>query len=102
MNEGLVRMRERSRLRVCVWLCLVVLGAGDAVAQQETATVTGVVRDSGGAVLADAAVVVTNVATGISVATRTNADGIYTVPSLRPGEDSLAVERRGFTRTSGR
>ena len=60
---------------------------------------TGVVRDSGGAVLADAAVVVTNVATGISVTTRTNADGIYTVPSLRPGEYSLAVERTGFTRT---
>jgi len=61
--------------------------------------VTGVVRDSGGAVLAEAAVVVTNVATGISVTTRTNADGIYTVPSLRPGEYSLAVERAGFTRT---
>ena len=92
-------MRERLSLQVCAWLCLVVLGAGNAAAQQETATVTGVVRDSGGAVLAEAAVVVTNVATGISVTTRTNADGIYTVPSLRPGEYSLAVEQAGFTRT---
>ena len=92
-------MRKRVSLRVCAWLCLLVLGAGSAAAQQEMATVTGVVRDSGGAVLAEATVVVTNVGTGISVATRTNADGIYTVPSLRPGEYSLTVERTGFTRT---
>lgn len=64
--------------------------------QQETATITGEVRDSGGAVVAGAQVVITNTATGVAVRSTTNENGFYTIPSLKPGSYSMTVEKPGF------
>ena len=87
------------------WSLLAVLAAlllvvPVAAAQQETATMTGEVTDASGAVVPGATVTVTNVATGISVKTEANDDGVYTVPSLRPGDvRGRGRERRVSTRT---
>ncbi len=70
-----------------------------ALAQQETATIAGTVTDSTGAVVPHAAVVVTNVRTGIAVKTAATDAGTYVVPSLRPGDYSIAVESKGFQKT---
>jgi hypothetical protein len=45
----------------------------------------GTVRDSSGAAIAGAMVVVTNQDTTISQTTTTETDGNYTVPNLAPG-----------------
>ncbi|MGH9799129.1 MAG: carboxypeptidase regulatory-like domain-containing protein, partial [Blastocatellia bacterium] len=66
------------------------------LAQQETATITGEVRDAAGAVVPGASLTVTNVGTNISLKAETNEQGIYTVPSLKPGPYSIAVEKAGF------
>src|SRR5687767_461512 len=68
-------------------------------AQQETATIAGTVTDATGAVVPHAVVIVTNVQTGISVRTEANDAGTYVVPSLRPGDYSIAVESQGFQKT---
>jgi hypothetical protein len=65
-------------------------------AQQETATLTGEVRDEAGAVIAGASLTITNVATGISVKAETNDTGTYIMPSLKPGPYSITVEKPGF------
>ena len=78
-------------LFTCVCLCPVL-----AFAQQETATVTGLVRDESGAIVPKAVVIVTNVHTNISVKTETDEAGAYVIPSLRPGEYSVTVESSGF------
>jgi protocatechuate 3,4-dioxygenase beta subunit len=67
-----------------------------AVVQQETATITGTVRDASGATIAGAEVVATNTATNIVSRTLTGADGAYVIPSLRPGPYSIAIETTGF------
>ena len=67
-----------------------------AAAQQDTATITGIITDESGAVVPDAAITVTNVATNISVRTQSDSAGAYVVPSLRPGEYSVTTERSGF------
>ena len=67
-----------------------------AFAQQETATITGEVKDASGASIPKAQVIITNTQTGISFKTETNDSGVYTIPSLRPGLYSLAVEKSGF------
>jgi len=70
-----------------------------ALAQQETATITGEIRDANGAVVPKAAITVTNVETNISLKSETNDQGVYTVPSLKPGPYSITVEKAGFKKT---
>jgi carboxypeptidase family protein len=65
-------------------------------AQQETATITGTVRDQSGGVVPRATVTVTNVQTNISVKTESDDAGSYVIPSLRPGEYSVSAESSGF------
>src|SRR5215204_712994 len=69
-----------------------------AYAQQETATMTGAVRDPSGATMPRATVTVTNIRTNISIKTETDDAGVYTIPSLRPGEYSVTAESPGFSR----
>ncbi len=70
-----------------------------ALAQQETATIAGTVRDATGAVVPGAAVTVTNIRTNIATRTQSGDDGGYVIPSLRPGEYSITVENAGFQKT---
>ncbi|HEY7179880.1 MAG TPA: TonB-dependent receptor, partial [Blastocatellia bacterium] len=70
-----------------------------AFAQQETATITGEVRDANGSVVPKATVSVTNAETNVSVRSETNDQGLYTVPSLKPGPYSITVEKSGFKKS---
>src|SRR2546427_9931674 len=76
---------------------LILLGPASAFAQQESATITGEVRDASGAVVPNAAVTVTNIDTNISIATVTNDRGSSTVPDLRPRDYSVAPGRPRLT-----
>src|SRR5919197_3828246 len=69
------------------------------LAQQETATITGEVKDASGAVVPRAVVTVTNVETNISIKSETNDLGSYTIPNLRPGVYAVMVEKSGFSKT---
>ncbi|MGH9769741.1 MAG: TonB-dependent receptor domain-containing protein, partial [Blastocatellia bacterium] len=77
-------------------LLLLMLCSTAASAQQETATITGEIRDANGSVVSKATITVTNVETNISVRSETNDQGAYTVPSLKPGAYSITVEKTGF------
>jgi len=70
-----------------------------ALAQQETATITGEVRDANGSVVPKATITVTNVETNVSIRSETNDQGLYTVPSLKPGPYSITVEKAGFKKS---
>ena len=90
----------RTRLRFSLLVLLVSVGAFPltAFAQQETATMTGTVSDTSGALVARATVTVTNIRTNISVKTETDDAGFYVIPSLRPGEYSVSAESAGFSK----
>ena len=91
-------MPRRQLLVLLLVACASALSS-TAAAQQETATITGIVRDESGAIVRRATVTVTNTQTNISVKTETDDDGAYVVPSLRPGEYSVTAESQGFPRT---
>jgi hypothetical protein len=91
-------MVRRHALRTLLALLFCALPAA-AFAQQETATIAGTVTDATGASVPRAVVIVTNVQTGISVKTEATDAGTYVVPSLRPGDYSIAVESKGFQKT---
>src|SRR5438105_1463013 len=72
--------------------------SGLAQAQVDRATLTGTVKDSTGAVIPNASVSITGPqAPG---ATRTNAEGVYLVPSLVPGRYVVVAEAPGFQKSS--
>jgi hypothetical protein len=58
--------------------------------------ITGTVTDSSGAPIPGASVTVTNTATRGTRETTTNAEGLYTFPSLPPGNYELKIELQGF------
>ncbi|MGA8866535.1 MAG: carboxypeptidase regulatory-like domain-containing protein [Candidatus Sulfotelmatobacter sp.] len=87
-----------SRTALTRWIlgtCLLVLAAGLAAAQ-DTASLTGTVRDTTGALVPGATVAIKNTETGTSRDVRCNSDGEYVVASLPPGKYDLAVSTPGF------
>ncbi|MGH9450718.1 MAG: carboxypeptidase-like regulatory domain-containing protein [Terriglobia bacterium] len=70
--------------------------AGIAIAQVESGSITGVVRDATGAVVPAARIVVTNVATQTARATSANTSGNFSVPFLAPGRYNVRVSAHGF------
>jgi hypothetical protein len=64
--------------------------------QDATGRVVGIVYDQSGAVIADAHVTVTNVATHISRETTSDGTGFYQVLALPIGSYTVSVERQGF------
>ena len=85
--------------RLGTLLALALLASSAIVAgQQETATITGEVRDASGGLIPKAAITVTNTSTNISIKGESNDSGLYTLVSLRPGLYSVSVEKDGFKR----
>src|SRR5436309_3705395 len=69
-----------------------------ALAQVNTATISGTVRDSSGAVLPGVSVAIRNQDTGISRTVVTNETGRYSAAALGLGNYQVAVELPGFQR----
>src|SRR5258706_2685747 len=75
---------------------LIVLTATLALAQFETATLTGVVTDSAGAVVPKTDVKAINEATNVESNATANAEGRYFFPNLRPGSYRVTASAQGF------
>ena len=66
------------------------------LAQQFSGTLRGTVQDSTGAVVADADVTITSTTTNEKYAVKTDAEGRYVVPQLRPGFYNVTIAKTGF------
>src|SRR5713101_9969636 len=73
-----------------------ILSLGSLQAQSTLGTITGLVTDSSGAVIANAVVVATNTATGVKAQTLTSSTGNYVVPNLPVGPYEVSVATSGF------
>jgi hypothetical protein len=67
-----------------------------AFGQAGNASISGLVSDPSGRVVHQAEVSIKNVATNVTAMTMTNQAGIYTFPSLPPGNYVLTVHKQGF------
>jgi outer membrane receptor protein involved in Fe transport len=76
----------------------ILITAVAASAQVDRATLTGVVRDASDAVLPNARVTVTSLATNVASTVTTNSAGVYLVVNLLPGEYLVQAEAPGFQR----
>jgi hypothetical protein len=83
----------RKTTIIPVWLLLLSLSG---YAQTIDGSMTGRVVDPQGAVIAGAAVTVSEPAKDVKIATKTTAAGDFTVAGLQPGSYSITVEAAGF------
>lgn len=93
------RFLLRSRFYTIAAGMFILVRLSCAAHAQSTATLSGVVTDPSGAVVAQAAVTVHEVSTGSERTARTDSAGNYSVPSLQPGEYSVLVQAQGFQDT---
>lgn len=67
-----------------------------ALAQVDTGTISGTVRDQTGGVVQSAGVQVNNSSTGVDLKVITNNQGLYSVPDLKAGVYQISVRAPGF------
>src|SRR5258708_38695644 len=89
-----------SRVLVAIlsMLFILVFCVDKIEAQQATALLTGTVKDSSGAVLADTKVTLKNSATNIARTVSSDKNGDFLLTSIPIGSYEVAVERPGFKR----
>lgn len=80
----------------CLLLLLVSLAANSALAQLETATVSGQVVDPSGLSVTHAQVKMVDIDRDTTTGTATNPSGLYTFPTVRPGRYRMEVTAAGF------
>src|SRR5580765_5369847 len=83
------------RLRIFV-VCLLWSFSLTAVAQVDTGTIAGSVRDSQGAGVASASVTFTETDTNATAKAQTDGSGDFASPPLRPGNYKIVAEAKGF------
>jgi hypothetical protein len=84
--------------RIPIACFLLSLGVAPLLAQFDTATVLGTVRDESGSVLAGTDVSLTNQGTGISAKTKTDDDGNYNFTNVKIGLYTVTAESAGFSK----
>src|SRR5204863_4905121 len=75
------------------------LSALSVLAQTTTGSIVGTITDSTGALVANAAVTVTNIDTGATTRTSADSSGNYVVTPLPVGRYTVTVEARGFKKS---
>ncbi|MBI4908344.1 MAG: TonB-dependent receptor [Acidobacteria bacterium] len=89
-------MIPNIRFRTVCALAAFAIWATPLMAQTFQAQITGVVQDPTGAVIPNAKITATNVATGVVFSTESNALGIYRLPALPPAQYRLTATTIGF------
>jgi hypothetical protein len=86
-------------MRVAVFGAILAVATA-AYAQSTSSSLTGVVSDGSGAVVAGAGIRLVNQSSGVVLSTVTNEAGLYHFVGLIPGEYRVEVEARGFQKLS--
>jgi hypothetical protein len=85
-------MRKAPLVFLLLTFCLVTVANG----QGTTSRVIGTVQDANGAAIPDAAVTLTNEATGVSFTTQTSNSGTYAFDLVQVGKYTVSIEKQGF------
>ncbi len=96
VNRFWRRFQQVSYL-LAVVCCFGLTGSSPAFGQVDQGSITGVVQDSTGAVVPDATVTLLNTDQGITLETRSTANGAYTFSPVRIGNYTVTVSAPGFS-----
>jgi hypothetical protein len=87
-----------SRRPILLMTVFALVLTGVAFAQRDMGTITGTITDQQGAVVPNAKITITEVATGLKYEVESSTDGTYIRPALKPGTYSITAEAKGFRR----
>src|SRR4030095_14834586 len=99
-SEEVPYMQPSSRAyrRLALTFVLITLALADtAIAQQTESRITGKVLDQSKAALPGATVTVTSAQTGAERTGVTDAEGVFTITNLGPGDYTIATDMPSFT-----
>src|SRR5713101_7936460 len=88
--------RYRIAENSCFLLLLVLLAVNSALAQFETATISGLVVDPSGLSITGAEIKLVDIDRGTTTSTTTNSSGLYAFSSVRPGRYRMEITTAGF------
>ena len=89
----------RSRSLTAILISALIMPASHLLAQSDNASISGVVKDPTAALVANAAVVLTDERTTLERRTTTSASGYYVFTSIPPGLYAIQVQAPGFKAT---
>jgi hypothetical protein len=86
-------MSERTSFVIRAVVCLFLLALPLAA---QYASLVGTVKDQQGGAMPNVAITLTSQDTGVSMSTKTDSEGNFEVPTVRPGTYRLRAEQKGF------
>ena len=86
-----------AALMVVLTFAIAFLLAGRAMAQLDTAVISGTVRDPSGALIPGATIQIHNQDTGLVRTTTTNGSGTYQMGEIPPGVYTIEAQAQGFS-----
>ena len=95
-TRSLAQQKLRRRFAVCSMLLVFIFGCIEVHAQATQGSVIGTARDPNGAVVAGAAVTLTNTDEGTQRTTRTNTVGDYQFLDVKAGKYQVEIQTTGF------
>jgi hypothetical protein len=93
---GTTKQEENLPMKSLVLLLLAMVCGVAAIAQTDSAAISGRIVDTSGAVVVSADVRVTNIDTNVEHDTTTNGEGFYLVPNLKAGRYRIIIKKEGF------
>lgn len=90
--------RSINKLMLVSILLMLSYGGTLAFGQGTSASLTGQITDATGAAVTGATVTAKNTGTNLAQTSTSNAEGVYTIAPLPPGNYTLTVEAKGFAR----
>jgi Carboxypeptidase regulatory-like domain/TonB dependent receptor len=96
IQAGRSRMITNAHTRLALILATFIISAVAAFSQTESATVSGRVTDTSGSIVPGTEVELRSTDRGTSQQTVSNPAGIYSFPSVQPGQYHMAIRKAGF------
>src|SRR5947207_2811498 len=87
------------RMRIALFALLLLVSTAVLDAQTITGSITGIVTDPSGAVVANVKVIATNVGTNLTFNATTNDAGVFNLVFLPVGRYTLSAEAAGFKKS---
>jgi len=89
-------MISHPRTRLLIFLGVLIMAAPTALSQTESATVSGRVTDASGSVVPGTEVQLQSTERGTSQQALSNQAGIFSFPSVQPGQYHMTIRKTGF------